>query len=105
MVNIFSNYVPKAFVIIDAKDSTLMAERIKNKIIKKATFISYTFPMAILRLISKKLDIKNKILQMIPNRKKECDDQLFKKNLLILLLVIKHCGSCYRHFIVAQRSL
>ena len=71
-MNVFSNYVPKAFVIIDDKDFTLMAERIKNKIIKKAIFISYTFPMAILRLISKKLDIKNKILQMIPNRKKEC---------------------------------
>ena len=81
-MNLSSNYVPKAFVIIDDKDFTLMAERIKNKIIKKAIFISYTFPMAILRLISKKLDIKNKILQMIPNRKKECDDQLFKKKLI-----------------------
>ena len=78
-MNIFSNYVPKAFLIIDDKDFTLMAERIKNKIIKKTTFISHTFPMAILRQISKKLDIKNKILQIIPNRKKECDDQLFKK--------------------------
>ena len=35
LMNIFSNYTPNKFVIIDDKDPPWMTEKTKNKVIKK----------------------------------------------------------------------
>ena len=38
-MNVFSNYVPKAFVIIDDKDFTVMAERTKKIKLSKKQYL------------------------------------------------------------------
>ena len=53
LMNIFSNYILHKFVTIDDKNPPWMNKKIKNKVIKKTTFISYTFQMARVILIIK----------------------------------------------------
>ena len=50
---IFSNYIPNKFVTIGGKGPPWMTERIENKAIKKTAFISHTFQMARVLLITK----------------------------------------------------
>ena len=47
LMNIFSNYIPNKFIIIDDKDPPWMTERIKIKLSKKkTTLISHKFQIS-----------------------------------------------------------
>ena len=79
-MNIFSNYIPNKLVIIDAKDPPGATEKIKNKIIEKATFLNNKSQLTRLLLITKSYIIfEMRLHGWYQKVKKEYYGQLSKK--------------------------